>query len=105
MYSLDFQCIDVNQGQNVQVICILHSTLFLRLPRMEMGSTSVQSENEDVEERQLVRHRRRRMTSSSTDATNDVEGAEVNPPSSPPSDDNVHHSEQNGSVFPSEVTP
>lgn len=72
---------------------------------MEIGSTSVhvQDENEDVEERQLVRHRRRRTTSSSSDATKDVEGAEVNPPSSPqPNNNNVHHPEQNRSVFPSD---
>ncbi|XP_057763897.1 plant UBX domain-containing protein 8-like [Salvia miltiorrhiza] len=74
-----------------------------RLPRLEIGSTSVQYENEDVEERQLVRHRRRRMTSSSTDATIDAEGAEVNPPSSRPPNNNAHHSEeQNGGVFPSD---
>ncbi|KAH6818202.1 hypothetical protein C2S51_001805 [Perilla frutescens var. frutescens] len=73
-----------------------------RLPQMEIGSTSVQDENEDVEERQLVRHRRRRMTSSSSDVPKDVEGAEVNPPSSPQPNNNIHHPEQNRSDFPSE---
>lgn len=43
------------------------------------------------------------MTSSSSDATKDVEGAEVNAPSSPqPNNNNVHHPEQNRSVFPSD---
>ncbi|KAL6511296.1 hypothetical protein OROHE_020520 [Orobanche hederae] len=58
-----------------------------RLPQLEMGSRSIQYE--DVEERQLVRDRRRRRTFSSTDATIDVGGAEVSPPSSPPPNTSV----------------
>ncbi|KAK4435275.1 Plant UBX domain-containing protein 8 [Sesamum alatum] len=69
--------------------------------QLETGSSSVQDEAEDSEELQLVRHRRRRVTSSSTDAPKDIEGVEVSPTSSPRQNDNIH-SQQNGSDFPSE---
>ncbi|KAK6137536.1 hypothetical protein DH2020_028721 [Rehmannia glutinosa] len=69
--------------------------------QLEMGS-SIQDETDDVEELELVRHRRRRVTSSSIDAPNDIGGVEVSPPSSPQQNDNVRHSRHNGSDFPSE---
>ncbi|KAK4389337.1 Plant UBX domain-containing protein 8 [Sesamum angolense] len=58
-------------------------------------------EAEDEEELQLVRHRRRRVTSSSTNTPKDIEGVEVSPTSSPRQNDNIH-SQQNGSDFPSD---
>ncbi|KAK6158142.1 LOW QUALITY PROTEIN: hypothetical protein DH2020_005456 [Rehmannia glutinosa] len=72
-----------------------------RKSQLEMGS-SIQDETDDVEELELVRHRRRRVTSSSIDAPNDIGGVEVSPPSSPQQNDNVRHSRHNGSDFPSD---
>ncbi|KAI3468791.1 hypothetical protein Pfo_025454 [Paulownia fortunei] len=73
-----------------------------RQSQLEIGSSSIQDETEVVEELQLVRHRRRRVTSSSIDTPQDIGGVEVSPPSSPQQNDNVHHSQHNGSDFPSD---
>ncbi|KAL0312652.1 UNVERIFIED_CONTAM: Plant UBX domain-containing protein 8 [Sesamum radiatum] len=72
-----------------------------RQSQLEAGSSSIQDEAEDEEELQLVRHRRRRVTSSTTDTPKDIEGVEVSPTSSPRQNDNIH-SQQNGSDFPSD---
>ncbi|CAA2966670.1 plant UBX domain-containing 8-like isoform X2 [Olea europaea subsp. europaea] len=61
--------------------------------RLEIGSSSIQNEA-DVEEQPLVRQRNRHMTSDS------LEGVEVTPP--PSQHDNLHQSQQNESVFPSD---
>ncbi|KAI3453660.1 hypothetical protein Pfo_010323 [Paulownia fortunei] len=73
-----------------------------RQSRLEVGSTSLQDEAEDVEELPLVRHRRRRVSSGPIDAAKNIEEVEVSPPSSPRQHDNVHHSQHNGSDFPSD---
>ncbi|KAL8556935.1 hypothetical protein ACS0TY_004416 [Phlomoides rotata] len=78
-----------------------------RQPQLEIGGTSIQDDIDDVEEQQLVRHRRRRVTlsSTSTDAPKDAEGVgdlEVNPPSSPQPNDDVHHLQQTENDFPSD---
>ncbi|KAK6158111.1 hypothetical protein DH2020_005425 [Rehmannia glutinosa] len=73
-----------------------------RKSQLEIGSSSIQDETDDVEELELVRHRRRRVTSSSIDTPNDIGGVEVSPPSSPQQNDNVRHSQHNGSDFPSD---
>ncbi|CAA2966669.1 plant UBX domain-containing 8-like isoform X1 [Olea europaea subsp. europaea] len=64
-----------------------------RQSRLEIGSSSIQNEA-DVEEQPLVRQRNRHMTSDS------LEGVEVTPP--PSQHDNLHQSQQNESVFPSD---
>ncbi|CAK9173073.1 unnamed protein product [Ilex paraguariensis] len=51
--------------------------------RLEVGSSSVQDEAEDVEEQPLVRHSSRQMSSGSVDTAKDIEEIEVSPPSSP----------------------
>ncbi|KAL2547358.1 Plant UBX domain-containing protein 8 [Forsythia ovata] len=69
--------------------------------RLEIGSSSIQDESEDVEEQPLVRQRNRHVSSDSLDATKYNEGVEVTPP--PLSQhDNLHQSQQNGSIFPSD---
>ncbi|KAL3647205.1 hypothetical protein CASFOL_008173 [Castilleja foliolosa] len=73
-----------------------------RQSQLEIGSSSVQDEADDVEELELVRHRRRRTTSSSIDTPNDNEGVDVNPPSSPQLNENVHPAQHSGSDFPSD---
>ncbi|KAL8480998.1 hypothetical protein ACS0TY_027511 [Phlomoides rotata] len=78
-----------------------------RQPQLEIGGTSIQDDIDDVEEKQLVRHRRRHVTlsSTSTDAPKDAEEVgdlEVNLPSSPQPNDDVHHLQQNENDFPSD---
>ncbi|KAK6137541.1 hypothetical protein DH2020_028707 [Rehmannia glutinosa] len=48
-----------------------------RKSQLEIGSSSIQDETDDVEELELVRHRRRRVTSSSIDTPNDIGGVEM----------------------------
>ncbi|CAK9141836.1 unnamed protein product, partial [Ilex paraguariensis] len=54
-----------------------------RPPKLEMGSSSVQDEAEDVEEQPLVRNRSRQMSSVSIDTAKEIEEIEVSPPSRP----------------------
>ncbi|KAI8530348.1 hypothetical protein RHMOL_Rhmol11G0050600 [Rhododendron molle] len=59
--------------------------------RLDVGSSSIQDEAEDVEEQPLVRHRSRRMSYASINSGKENE-AEVTPPSSPGQDDINHPS-------------
>lgn len=70
---------------------------------MEVGSTTVPDEAEDVEDLPLVRRRRRRVFSASVDIDEDSEEVYPTHPSSPPPANNVHQ-QQIGNDFPSEVT-
>ncbi|GFQ06824.1 fas-associated factor 2-a [Phtheirospermum japonicum] len=72
-----------------------------RQSQLEIGSSSIQDEADDVEELELARHRRRRVTSSSIDTPNDIGGVDVNPPSPHPIE-NVHPAPHSGSDFPSD---
>lgn len=62
-----------------------------RLSRLDVGSSSIQDEAEDVEEQPLVRHRSRRMSYASINSGRENEEAEVTPPSSPGQDDDINH--------------
>lgn len=62
-----------------------------RLSRLDVGSSSIQDEAEDVEEQPLVRHRSRRMSYASINSGKENEEAEVTPPSSPGQDDDINH--------------
>ncbi|KAG8374861.1 hypothetical protein BUALT_Bualt10G0039600 [Buddleja alternifolia] len=73
-----------------------------RQSELEVGSSSIQEEDEDVEELPLVRPRRRRVSSTSIDAPKDSEEVEVSPASSPRQDENVHHPPNDRNDFPSD---
>ncbi|KAL3645386.1 hypothetical protein CASFOL_010566 [Castilleja foliolosa] len=73
-----------------------------RQSQLEIGSSSIQDEAYDVEELELARQRRRRVTSSSIDTPNDIEGVGANPPSSPQPIENVHPLQHSESDFPSD---
>lgn len=73
-----------------------------RQSEVEVGSTTLPDEAEDVEDLPLVR--RRRVSSAPVDNDEDIEEVDPTPPSSPPPDNNVLHQQQIGSDFPSEVT-
>ncbi|XP_058190935.1 plant UBX domain-containing protein 8-like isoform X3 [Rhododendron vialii] len=62
-----------------------------RLSRLDVGSSSIQDEAEDVEEQPLVRHRSRRVSYASINFGKENEEAEVTPPSSPGQDDDINH--------------
>ncbi|XP_058190933.1 plant UBX domain-containing protein 8-like isoform X2 [Rhododendron vialii] len=59
--------------------------------RLDVGSSSIQDEAEDVEEQPLVRHRSRRVSYASINFGKENEEAEVTPPSSPGQDDDINH--------------
>ncbi|KAL6556355.1 hypothetical protein OROGR_005643 [Orobanche gracilis] len=74
-----------------------------RQSQLEIGSSSIQHEADDVKDLELARRRRRRVTSSSTDTPEAIGGVGViNPPSSPHPNDNVHSSQHSESDFPSD---
>ncbi|KAL3645638.1 hypothetical protein CASFOL_010818 [Castilleja foliolosa] len=70
--------------------------------QLEPGSTFLQDEDEDFEEQPLVRRRRRRVTRGPIITANNFEDVDVSAPSCPRQRDNVHDSEDNRSVFPSD---
>ncbi|KAL8498356.1 hypothetical protein ACS0TY_021613 [Phlomoides rotata] len=74
-----------------------------RQSRQEVGSSYFQDEAVDVEERPLVRRRRTRVSSGSMDPVRNTEVFETTPLLNPPPSDNVHHPQQIGSDFPSDV--
>ncbi|KAL3619329.1 hypothetical protein CASFOL_036899 [Castilleja foliolosa] len=69
-----------------------------RQSQLEPGSTSLQDEDEDLKEQPLVRHSSRRVSSS----VNNIEEIDVSSPASPRMQHNVHDSEENRSVIPSD---
>ncbi|KAG9160726.1 hypothetical protein Leryth_022311 [Lithospermum erythrorhizon] len=71
-----------------------------RKSRLEVGSSSIQDEVEDVEEQPLVRQRRRRTSPESVAAVNGIEEVTVSPPTSPGVID--EHMQQNGRDFHSD---
>ncbi|XP_051115109.1 plant UBX domain-containing protein 8 [Andrographis paniculata] len=73
-----------------------------RQSHLELGSSSIQDEDEDVEDIQLIRHRRRRVASSSIDSPEDNGGVEASPPSSPRQIYNNNNSQNTGGNFPSD---
>ncbi|KAA8521986.1 hypothetical protein F0562_012700 [Nyssa sinensis] len=73
-----------------------------RRSRLEVGSSSIQDEAEDVEELPLVRHRSRRMSSGSVESARDIGEIEDGPPSSPGQQNNVNHPPQNRNDFHSD---
>ncbi|GFP85174.1 scarecrow-like protein 28 [Phtheirospermum japonicum] len=73
-----------------------------RQSQLEPGRTSLQDEDEDLEEQPLVRRRRRRVSSGPINTANNTEEVDVTAPSSPRQQDNVRDSEENRSVFPSD---
>ncbi|KAI7987545.1 Plant UBX domain-containing protein 8 [Camellia lanceoleosa] len=70
--------------------------------RLDVGSSSVQEEAEDVEEQPLVRHRSRRMSSASVDSAKEIGEVEITPPSSPGQDNSINHPPQNANDFQSD---
>ncbi|KAH6790768.1 Ubiquitin-like superfamily protein [Perilla frutescens var. frutescens] len=73
-----------------------------RQSQLEVRSTTLPDEAEDVEELPLVRRRRRRVSSASIDTAEQIEEVDNTPPSSPPPDNNALHPPQIGSDFPSD---
>lgn len=61
-----------------------------RLSRLDVGSSSIQDEAEDVEEQPLVRHRSRRMSYASVNNGEENEEVDVTTPSSPGQRDTNH---------------
>ncbi|KAL3833548.1 hypothetical protein ACJIZ3_008284 [Penstemon smallii] len=73
-----------------------------RQSKLEVGSSSIQDEAEDVEELPLVRHRRRRISSVPVDTTEDTDEVEVTAPLSPRQHDHIHGSQHSARDFPSD---
>uniref|UniRef100_A0A5B7AK21 UBX domain-containing protein n=1 Tax=Davidia involucrata TaxID=16924 RepID=A0A5B7AK21_DAVIN len=67
--------------------------------RLEVGSSSIQDEVDDVEEQPLVRHRSRHMSSGSVGSAREI----GSPQSSPEQQNNVNHPPPNGNDFHSDV--
>ncbi|XP_059645684.1 plant UBX domain-containing protein 8-like isoform X2 [Cornus florida] len=70
--------------------------------RLEVGSSSIQDDTEDVEEQPLVRHRNRHMSSDSVESARDIEEIEASAPSSPGPENNIDRPPHNGNGFPSD---
>ncbi|KAA8522349.1 hypothetical protein F0562_013290 [Nyssa sinensis] len=66
--------------------------------RLEVGSSSIQDEVDDVEEQPLVRHRSRHMSSGSVESAREIGSL----PSSPELQNNVSHPPPNGNDFHSD---
>ncbi|CAL5360002.1 unnamed protein product [Camellia sinensis] len=73
-----------------------------RQSRLDVGSSSIQEEAEDVEEQPLVRHRSRRMPSASVDSAKEIGEVEITPPSSPGQDNSINHPPHNANDFQSD---
>ena len=69
-----------------------------RQSRLDVGSSSLQDEAEDVEEQPLVRHSRH-MSSASVGSDKETGEVEVTPPSSPGQQINISHPPNNRNEF------
>ncbi|XVF13196.1 hypothetical protein REPUB_Repub08aG0187300 [Reevesia pubescens] len=70
--------------------------------RLMEGSSSIQDEDEDVDEQPLVRHRSRQTSSGSGESAKVVGVIEASPPSSPGQQDIGNLPPNNGNTFPSD---
>ncbi|XP_052209943.1 plant UBX domain-containing protein 8-like isoform X2 [Diospyros lotus] len=73
-----------------------------RRSRLDIGSSSVQGEAEDVEEQPLLRHRSGRMSSASINPDQEIGEIDVTPPLSAGQRSSIDHPPHNGNDFQSD---
>lgn len=71
-------------------------------PKLEVGSSSIQDEAEDVDEQPLVRNRSRRVPSGSVESVEETGAIAVSPVSSPRRLNVDAHPDLNGTAFQSD---